>query len=144
MLYEILRNIFLAFLFVAPNTEALRHYKKVFDRRSSNADAFLDSLSADQSRCAVACLQTVNCDSFNYHHSSSSVSLNCELLMTSATGYDLLTPAADWSIYSSLLLAAPGEAWLAVHDFDVNFMYEHKFTVYCMSLAMSCSYHDKV
>ena len=109
MLYEILRNIFLAFLFVAPNTEALRHYKKVFDRRSSNADAFLDSLSADQSRCAVACLQTVNCDSFNYHHSSSSVSLNCELLMTSATGYDLLTPAADWSIYSSHDLVISGK-----------------------------------
>ena len=108
MLLRISRNIILALLLVAHKTKPFRHYKRIFARRCSNDDASLGSLSAHKLPCSVACLQTANCDSFNYYHGNTSVSLNCELLMTSVTGYDVLTPAADWSIYSSHDLVISG------------------------------------
>ena len=145
MFFNVLKIVSLLCLLTVHGTELFRQYKQISGTRFSHVHGLISSFATNKLRCAVTCLHTANCDSFHYNNNTSSVSLlNCELLMTSATDYDALTPAADWSIYSSLLLAAPGEAWLAVHDFDVNFMYEHKFTVYCMSLAMSCSYHDKV
>ena len=110
MLCKVFRNIILAFLLAALNTEASRLYKGILARRCSNDDALLGSLSANQLACAVACLQTANCNSFNYYHSSNSVSLNCELLMTSETDYGALLSDADWSIYSSHDLIVSGKA----------------------------------
>ena len=115
MLFDVPKSIILACLFTAAavhSTELFRPYKKIAGVRFSNAQIILRSLAVEKLRCAVTCLRTADCDSFqhNNNNTSSVSSLNCELLMTSATDYDALTPAADWSIYSSHPLLTSGDA----------------------------------
>ena len=108
--YGMLLNVFrnMAFLLVAHSTEPFRQYKKIFARRCSNVDALLGSLSADELRCAGTCLQTANCNLFNYNNSTNVSMSNCELLMTSAMDYGALLSATDWCVYSSHPLLTSG------------------------------------
>ena len=89
--------------------ESFRLFRIINNRRCNNTDRFMSSLSAHEDvNCAEACLQTAGCDAFNYNKNTSSVSLNCELLMTSATDYEELSPNANWSLYSSHQLLVSG------------------------------------
>ena len=108
--YGMLLNVFrnMAFLLVAHSTEPFRQYKKIFARRCSNVDAILGSLSADELRCAGTCLQTANCNLFNYNNSTNVSMSNCELLMTSEMDYGALLAVTDWCIYSSHPLLTSG------------------------------------
>ena len=121
MLCNVLVIITLACLLITVNSaEQFRKFKQIDGVRLTNAHRFIRSLAAEESSCASICLRTADCDSFHYNNNTSSVSLlNCELLMTSATDYDALTPAADWSVYSSLLLMISGEA-----SYCVNFYFK--------------------
>ena len=138
MLFSVPKSIIIACLFTTAavhSTDLFRQYKKIAGVRFSHVQRLLRSLAAEKLRCAVTCLRTADCDSFQ-HNNNTSVSLNCELLMTSAMDYDTLTPAADWSVYSShpLLTESPlvttsGEtcAWLFCRSCCLH---EHKFTTY--------------
>ena len=112
MLFSVPKSIILACLLTAAavhSTELFKQYKKIAGVRFSHVQRLLRSLAAEKMRCAVTCLRTADCDSFQHNNNTSSVSrLNCELLMTSATDYDALTPAAGWSIYSSHWLLTTG------------------------------------
>ena len=107
---RMLKIISLVFLLtVHHNTAQFRIYKQLSGERFSHDQHLIRSLAAAKLRCAVTCQQTTSCDSFHYNNNTSSVSLlNCELLMTSATDYAALTPAADWSVYSSQPLLTSG------------------------------------
>ena len=95
-----------------------REYEQFADARCAQTDRLLNSLSAaGKLRCAVVCLATANCNSFNYYHhdnndNNTPTSLNCELLtMTWADTVnddDALTADADWSFYGSHPLLASG------------------------------------
>ena len=94
--------ISLAFLLTVHGSRVeFRKYQKIVGGRFRHAqNLIIRNLTAETSSCAGACLQTADCDTFHYS-TNSSASLNCELLMTSVTDYAALTPAADWSVYSS-------------------------------------------
>ena len=112
MLLDVLRIINLACLLTVRSTELFRQnsYTQIAGVQFSHAYRCIRSLAARKLGCAVTCLRTAACDSFHYNNNTSSVSsLNCELLMTSVTDYAALTPAADWSVYSSHPLLTTGE-----------------------------------
>ena len=90
------------------SAESFRHFRVIANRRCSNAERLVSSVSAQTDlQCVEACQQTVDCDAFNYNKNTSVV-LNCELLMTSEADYGALTPADDWSVYSSHSLLTSG------------------------------------
>ena len=101
----------LAFLLTVHGSRAeFRIYQKIVGARFRHAQHLITrSLAAETASCAGACLQTADCDAFHCT-ANSSASFNCELLITSATDYAALTPAADWSIYSSHPLLTSGMA----------------------------------
>ena len=110
MLFIVLKILFLACLLTVNGTEPFRQFKRMEGVRFSHVQRSIRSLAAGKSGCAVTCLQTADCDAFHCT-ANSSASFNCELLITSATDYAALTPAADWSIYSShTLLTTSGMA----------------------------------
>ena len=90
------------------SAESFRRFRVVNKRRCSNAERLVSGLSAHSDlHCTEACQQTADCDAFNYNKNTSVV-LNCELLMTSEADYGALTPADDWSVYSSHSLLTSG------------------------------------
>ena len=108
MFKYITTTIYLLFM-LTYNTESFRHFRVIANRRCSNAERLVSSVSAQTDlQCTQACQQTADCDAFNYNKNTSSVSLNCELLMTSATDYEELSPDANWSLYSSHQLLVSG------------------------------------
>ena len=98
---------------------SFREYEQFAGARCTQTDRFLNSLSAaGKLRCAVVCLATTNCNSFNYYHhddndNSTPTSLNCELVTTTwadtVNDDDALTADdADWSFYGSHPLLTSG------------------------------------
>ena len=89
--------------------ESFRLFRIINNRRCNNTDRFMYNLSAHEDvNCAEACLQTAGCDAFNYNKNTSSVSSNCELLMTSEADYNALSLDAEWRLYSSHQLLISG------------------------------------
>ena len=126
MFFNVLKIVSLLYLLTVHGTELFRQYKQISGRRFSHVHGLISSFATNKLRCAVTCLHTANCDSFHYNNNTSSVSSNCELLMTSATDYDALTPAAGWSIYSSNpRLTSSGTG---AYFFSVEISVMHKFT----------------
>ena len=110
MLFIVVKILILACLLTVHGTERFRLFKRIAGERFSHVHRFIRSLTAEESSCAATCLRTADCDSFHYNNNRTSVAVNCELLMTSVTDYDALTPAADWSVYSSHPMLMPGKA----------------------------------
>ena len=109
MMFKTIRNISLALLLVAHSTEPLLRYRKLIGRRCNNAGSVINSVSAATDlRCAEACQETTDCNSFNYNTNSAASTSNCELLMTSAVDYDALSSDASWNAYSSSPLLVSG------------------------------------
>ena len=108
MSFRVHKILGLALLLTVHSTESFTRYKRIDGMRLSRVRRLIRSLAAEKSSCAVMCLRTADCDAFHYNSDTSSVSLNCELLMTSATDYDELTPTADWSVYRSYPLLTSG------------------------------------
>ena len=103
MLSGVFRIISLACFLTIHSTEQFRQYERIAaGERFSHVHRFIRSLAAGKLRCAVICTNNADCDSIHYNSNTSSVSLNCELLMTSETDNVTLTPAADWSIWIGL------------------------------------------
>ena len=129
MLLDVLRIINLACLLTVRSTELFRQnsYTQIagVHVQFSHAYRCIRSLAARKLGCAVTCLRNADCDSFHYNNNTSSVSLlNCELLMTSATDYAALIPAADGSVYSSHPLLTSGEEGQCM-IFSSMFTHEH-------------------
>ena len=103
-----------------------REYEQSVGARYTQSARYLHGLSAaGKLRCAVVCLATVNCHSFNYYHhddndisTSSTLDHNCELLtMTwqeAANDDNALTADDDWSFYGSQPLVISGRRWAFV------------------------------
>ena len=91
------------------SAESFRRFRVVKNRRCSNVGWLVGGgVSAHTDlQCTEACQQTADCNAFNYNKNTSVV-LNCELLMTSEADYAALTPADDWSVYSSHSLLISG------------------------------------
>ena len=99
---------------------SFREYEQFGGARCAQTDRFLNRLhvsAAGKLRCAVVCLATANCNSFNYYHHDDSdnntpTSLNCELLTLTwadtVNDDDVLTADADWSFYGSHPLLTSG------------------------------------
>ena len=156
MLLNVLNIISLSFLLTAYSTALLRQYKRITGERFSHVHRrFIRSLAARKLGCAITCLQTAECDAFQYSNNTSAP-LNCELLMTSATDYDALTPAAGWSIYSSHWLLTTGRspsAWffcrhlyMSTHSCSVlrlvsgSWRWNEIHTQYKSVLIVNCAY----
>ena len=113
-------------LLIEQNIASFREYEQSVGARCTQTERFLHGLSAAGNlRCAVVCLATVNCNSFNYYHGNDiSTSNNCELVtMTwqeAANDDDALTADADWNFYGSQPLVASGRqaSMFLVFSFD--------------------------
>ena len=101
-------------LLIEQNLASFREYEQSVGARCTQTERFLHGLSADKLRCAVVCLATANCHSYNYYHGHDiSTSLNCELLTLTwadtVNADDALTADdADWSFYGSHPLLTSG------------------------------------
>ena len=108
-------------LLIEQNLASFREYEQSVGARCTQTERFLHGLSAaGKLRCAVVCLATANCNSFNYYHGNDiSTSLNCELLTMTWQEADALTADADWNFYGSQPLMISGrQASMFLVTFD--------------------------